>query len=350
MTARVDEPESNNFTVLRLILALMVVFGHFKLLSGTQVPPFPFNLSDAAVDAFFVVSGFLIAGSFDRSRTVRSFYTRRVFRLLPMYVFVVVVQTGVLMALQPAGPFSAPEATVRYLIANLSFANFLQYDIGGVLHGLHVPGINPSLWTLKIELGFYFVVPAICWAFRRWGWPVLAVIFVASAAYAEAMLQLGLARWAKQLPGQLQFFAVGMALYYFGQKIRVSVPVAAVVSAGFLAVWTRFDPMPPAICPLVVGAFVFCFALRLPLAPMRSDMSYSVYLLHGPLIQTLILLGLFQDQAWMLGVIVITVLSVSFVTEHLIERPGIELGKQLSRRMARPPPVGAAAGIATVPR
>src|SRR6266516_5278871 len=78
------EDETNNFTLLRLLLALMVVFGHFKLLSGTAFPPFPFNLADAAVDSFFVVSGYLIAGSYERTRSLWSFYVRRVFRLYPM--------------------------------------------------------------------------------------------------------------------------------------------------------------------------------------------------------------------------------------------------------------------------
>lgn len=44
------EEETNNFTLLRLLLALSVVLGHFKLLSGTAYPHFPFNLADAAVD------------------------------------------------------------------------------------------------------------------------------------------------------------------------------------------------------------------------------------------------------------------------------------------------------------
>ncbi len=350
MTGRADEEDGNNFTLLRLLLALMVVFGHFRLLSGTPRPPFPFNLADAAVDSFFVVSGFLITGSLERSRGVLAFYTRRVFRLLPMYVFVVLAQTMIMVSLLPGGPLSALHDTARYLVVNLAFANFLQYDIGGVLHGLHVPGINPSLWTLKIELGFYLIVPAVYLAVRRWGWGALLAVFVASAAYDAAALHLGYIRYARQLPGQMQFFAVGMALYLYGRKIRVSAPLACLVSASFLAIWTLFDPMPPAICPLVVGAFVFCFALRMRVVAMRSDMSYSVYLLHGPMIQTLILLGLFQARLWMLGAIVTAVLGLAFAAEHLIERPGIELGKRLSRRVARPRPLAPAPGIVVVPR
>ena len=38
MNPRSDET-ANNFTLLRVLLALMVVLGHFKLLSGTAYPP-----------------------------------------------------------------------------------------------------------------------------------------------------------------------------------------------------------------------------------------------------------------------------------------------------------------------
>ena len=88
------EDETNNFTLLRLLLSLAVVLGHFKLLSGTQYPPFPFNLADAAVDCFFVVSGFLIALSYARTHGLWSFYVRRFFRLYPMYACIVLIQAG----------------------------------------------------------------------------------------------------------------------------------------------------------------------------------------------------------------------------------------------------------------
>ena len=180
------EADDNNFTVLRLVLALMVVLGHAKLLSGTAWPQFPFNLADAAVDAFFVVSGFLITGSYQRCHGLWSFYVRRIFRLYPMYLCIVLAQTVAMLLLLPGGPFSEAAATLRYVVANALLANFVQYDIGGVLDGLRNPGINPSLWTLKIEIGFYLIVPAICAATQRWGPRVLVAIFCGSVATARS--------------------------------------------------------------------------------------------------------------------------------------------------------------------
>ena len=327
------EDETNNFTLLRLLLSLAVVLGHFKLLSGTQYPPFPFNLADAAVDCFFVVSGFLIALSYARTHGLWSFYVRRFFRVYPMYACIVLIQAGIMLALLPGGPFSEPHATLRYVVTNLAFANFLQYDIGGVLSGLRNPGINPSLWTLKIELGFYLIVPLIFVAVRRWGFKSLVLIFLASVAYNVVALHFGDDRYAKQLPGQLQFFVVGMALYLYARDFRVPTWVFPIVAVLFLAAWTWIHPIPPGIRPLLVGAFVFCFALCTPVLPMRTDMSYSVYLVHGPLIQTMLLLGLFRDEPLYLVGVVATVLALSFVAEHLVERPGNEFGRRLSVRL-----------------
>ena len=87
------------------------------------------------------------------------------------------------------------------------------------------------------------------------------------------------------------------------------------------------------------GAFVFSFALCTPVVRMRSDMSYSVYLVHGPLVQTLILLGVFQDTLGMLAAVVLAVLILAFIGERLVERPGNEFGRRLSSRIAPRAPV-----------
>jgi peptidoglycan/LPS O-acetylase OafA/YrhL len=331
--------DRNNFTLLRLTLALMVVLGHSKLLSGTGWPVFPFNLADAAVDSFFVVSGFLITGSYARCYGLWAFYVRRVFRLYPMYLFIVLAQTAVMLALLPGGPFSEPHATLRYVAANAMLANFMQYDIGGVLAGLHNPGINPSLWTLKIEIGFYLIAPFIYLAARRWGWRVLALIFLASVLYSVVLRHFGEARLARQLPGQLQFFVTGMALYMYGQQLKPRPWQSILIAALFFTVWTFGHPIPDGIRPLLVAAFVYSAAFGMPPVRLRTDLSYSVYLLHGPLIQTLVLLGLFNDNPIFIAGVVTVVLAVAFVTERTIERPATEFGRLLSLRLGRPVPI-----------
>jgi peptidoglycan/LPS O-acetylase OafA/YrhL len=329
--------DNNNFTLLRNLLALAVVFGHFKLLSGTPAPAFPFNLADAAVDSFFVVSGYLITGSYERTRGLAPFYLRRLFRLYPLYACAVLVQTVVMMLLLPGGPFSAPHSTLRYLGFNLFFMNFAQYDIGGVLSGLPNPGINPSLWTLKIEIGFYLIVPVICAAVRQWrGW-VLAAIFVASVAYDLVLSHLGHEVAAKQLPGQMQFFVVGMGLWMYGRQLRVHPGIAWAVCFAFLACWTFLSPIPAGVRPCVVGAFVYCFAVCLPASRLQFDMSYDIYLVHGPLIQTLLVLGLFSDSLAGLTGVVVAVLMIACVAERFVERPGNEFGRTLSARVGRRP-------------
>jgi peptidoglycan/LPS O-acetylase OafA/YrhL len=339
MSRRYSESE-NNFTLLRLLLALMVVLGHFKLLSGTAKPDFPFNFAGAAVYCFFVVSGFLIALSYERSHDLGAFYVRRIFRIYPMYVCVVLVQTAILLSLLPGGPLSAPEETLRYLATNLLMANFLQYDIGGTLNGLPTAGINPSLWTLKIELGFYLIVPLIIMAVRRWGWQVLAIIFLGSVAYEIVTTQLADERFARQLPAQLQFFVVGMAFTYLREPIRLPPAATILITAGFLISWSYLRYIPPGISPIIVGAFVYAFAFCTPVIPMRHDLSYSVYLLHAPLLQTLILLHLFRDNLLFLAGVLVTVLSYAALSEIAVERPGITFGHKLARMVQRRVPVG----------
>src|SRR5438128_2715548 len=98
-----DREADNNFTILRLVLALMVVFGHFHILAGAHAPPWPFNYAAAAVDCFFVVSGYLVSHSFDRDSDFQRFYLRRFFRIYPLYIVVVAVQTVILASLAPGG-------------------------------------------------------------------------------------------------------------------------------------------------------------------------------------------------------------------------------------------------------
>lgn len=337
----------NNFTPLRLLLALLVVFGHFQLLAGVTHPPWPFGYAGAAVDCFFVVSGYLVSNSFDRDPSLKRFYLRRFFRIYPLYLMVVLAQTAVFFCLATDGSGATGRSLLRYFLVNAAFANFLQYDVGdGVLSGVANPSLNPSLWTLKIEFGFYLLLPFLWRAVERWGAVLLAVVFALSAAYYWAWVEAGHAELARQLPGQLQFFILGVAAYRYRREIlpRRTVGILFTVALALLLT-ALLGARPPVVYPLVVGAFAGLAALATPRLRLRRDISYGVYLLHGPLIQLSLLMGVYRPGWTGLVATIALLVPLALVCEHLVEAPGIATGRWLGRWTGG----GAAAGQRPLP-
>ena len=324
--------KQNNFTIVRVMLATLVMLGHFKILAGSPTP-FLFSFADLAVEAFFVVSGFLVAGSFDRMPVLVPFYLKRFFRIYPLYFFVVVAQALAMLAFFSNELGEIAISALRYLGVNLIFANFLQHDIGGLLANSPNPGINPSLWTLKVEVGFYLIVPFVHRLVKRFGWSVLGVIFFASTIYFLHYRSVN-AELAKQLPGQLRFFVVGMAFFYYGRKLQLSRKV------GWAAFLLCLSPLmfknlglSAVLHPLAVGFVVFFATMRLPPIQFKSDISFGIYLIHGPVIQLLILSGYYVDSWFCLLAVCAFVVLLACLADHLIERPGIKIGARLVRKL-----------------
>ena len=90
----------NNFDLLRLLFAGTVCLVHSYELSGfQQIGWITSVLSSAvAVKAFFVVSGFLIFMSFERSSSLASYARKRIRRIYPAYFTVVMLCAVFLVA------------------------------------------------------------------------------------------------------------------------------------------------------------------------------------------------------------------------------------------------------------
>ena len=330
---KVANHTDNNFTAFRLLLALLVVLGHFEVFAGIKSPPWPFSYASTAVDCFFVVSGYLVTTSFDRDPSLYRFYVRRFFRIYPLYLAVIILQAIVLASIAPGGPLANAGSMLSYLFFNAIFANFAQHDIGGVLTGLVDPSLNASLWTLKIEFGFYLILPFLWRLVERGGAKVVAGIFILSAIYYELLWNAGQFEFAKQLPGQLQYFVLGIAAYKYRNKLRLGRTPALFTTIALAAAVTAMQRTHPMfIFPIVVAALVVVATLYAPRVRMETDISYGVYLLHAPTIQLSLLFGLYRPELAGLLAIVAIVIVLSLVVERLIERPGIDIGRRLSRR------------------
>ncbi|MEZ5692237.1 MAG: acyltransferase [Rickettsiales bacterium] len=322
----------NNFTILRLILASLVVFGHFRVLPGLPSPHI-YSYADFAVDAFFVVSGYLVYGSFVNSPKIGGFYIKRFFRIYPLY-FTVIITQAITMFYLLGGDVTIKE-TVKYLASNLVFANFLSPDMGGLLSNAHNPAINASLWTLKIEVMFYMIVPFLYWLLRKYTITLIVAIYVLSTIFAATCQHYGMDTLAKQLPGQMRFFIMGIALYHYQDKIQINHKMAFITALILFTICSLRHDLPIMfIYPALMGFLVFICALRLPVFLIKYDISYGVYIIHAPLIQISLLLGFFENSIGFLAALFILIYSLAFCVEKTIEIPMVKLGKKLSKQFS----------------
>lgn len=323
---------TNNFDLLRLLFAGAVCLVHAYQLSGyQQLAWLNESLSSAvAVKGFFVVSGFLIFMSFERSSSILSYAKKRARRIYPAYFTVVMLCAIGLLAVsskEAADYFSF--AWIKYILANLSFLNFLSPTLPGVFEINKLSAVNGALWTLKIEVLFYLCVPLFVFLFRRFGHlPIITMVYLLSAAYAILFSWMaertgsGLYQeLGRQLPGQLAYFMAGAFFYYYlplferraGYFVSVAIPLLVVDS---------FWPL-PLLEPFALGSLVIFFALFLFIGNIGKygDFSYGVYILHFPIIQSFVHFGYLADHPWLFLLAVVISTSLAAVAMwHLVEK------------------------------
>ncbi len=327
-----DIPYKNNFDLLRLVLAFTVCLAHVGDVSGVQVffPLGRFFYSGVAVDCFFVVSGFLIFRSYERSSSLFSYLNKRVRRIYPAYLTVVLLCAFGLPLLATADLYFSRE-WFSYLFANLFFLNFLQPDLPGVFSRQVMQTINAPLWTIKVEVMFYLSIPLIFLLFRFGKkWLVLCLLYAASIGYSALLLHLfhtnGLEiylKLEKQLPGQLAFFLGGGGIYLYFSFFKQHWWKLLIPSLLFLAL--QGESLLPALYPITLAISVISFALCLPYLGnwgKYGDLSYGVYIFHFPLVQLFTWSGYLQATPWRsFCFLILSILLTAACSYHLIERP-----------------------------
>lgn len=338
MTDALKKKPYNNFVLLRLIVALWVLISHYKVVGGaTLLDTISFS-PEFRVAGFFVVSGYVIIASFEKLPVVKSFYAKRFFRLYPLYGLVILLQTIFMSLFFMDNITEQIPSITKYFFVNMIMLNFLQYDIGGLLANAKNPGINPSLWTLKIEVMFYAIVPLLSWFFHKFRWQGLIVLFVASSIFNQYLIETGHPQLAKQLPGALRYIVVGMALYYYRNNYTLSVSLAWLfILSAFIVLTFHNQNVPQFLYPIFIGLIVIFFATKVPCPRPKVDLSYGVYLVHAPLIQFSILLGVFQDNIWFLTALISVSMIIAYFGYRYIELPCVALGRKISKYAAMTP-------------
>lgn len=342
-TTRTRLPE-NNLDVLRAIAVIMVLVDH-TIESLYAHTPSAIWLGQAGVQLFFVHTSLVLMSSLERDGApgnagwIKRFYIRRALRIYPLVWAVIVL---VLLFKIPRGlmPALYEASTLATIVANLA----LLQDIAGF------PNLLVVMWSLPIEVQMYVVLPLLYLVARsRNSWPMLAM-------FALALLSLFVYRWGSNtnhiLPGLwrlpvLQFapsFVLGVLAYHLLRKRTNSGVITSLAWVPLIVIATAITtPLATGPDTLWLPRIMLCAALALGIPLIRDSAptaltrtahtvavySYGIYLLHMPALR--FGFSYLKNQPmplqWIafIGALIIG----CYLGHHLVEKPGIALGKRL---------------------
>ena len=339
----------NNVTELRLLFAASVMISH----AATLLDPEGYRLlrtilnSEAAVQGFFILSGYLVCGSYDRLLSARVFYARRFMRIYPAYFVAVMlfIALGIGQAIVLGNTVRWADLPI-YLVANLTTLNFLKPSVDGVFAGNPITIVNGALWSIKVEVMFYLLLPLLYHIGRRYSFLLLTLAMITAGAIwwptltwiAGAYGETVPLSFKFQLPGQLHYFGLGIALFARSKGListATTVLIVAFAIALLLAVNAGQEAIQALALVLIIGTVSVLPQVKDLLG--GQDISYGIYLCHFPLIQLAIAAGL-GELPFLVYLASIVLLSVGYglLSWRLIERPALHSKKAASTAPARP--------------
>ncbi len=328
---------NNNFDFLRLIFALLVLISHSYPLSGSlvenqwiyQITKGQIELSNIGLNGFFIISGYLIFQSLERSKTIISYLWKRVLRLFPA-LFVVLLLTLCL------APF-VYESNIPYLQNNQVFSylprNLILYDLQFGIKGVfdnnpYTSAINGSLWTICYEFSLYLLLGILFFIKNK---KVQFVLLLAAFVFMFFGYNFLMKKyWTIYLFGMqvLHFFNLGtffVAGAFLGVakienvKNKVGLLFLVILLIVLVLQFNFYHATKHILLTLLVVLFGLVAIYPISKISMLGDLSYGIYIYSFPIQQTLMYYFKLNTNALILYSVLISMVF-GFLSWHLIEK------------------------------
>ena len=351
----------NNFNLVRLFAAVLVLVSHSWPLSGTPGEPLErfagFSLGHLGVDIFFVVSGFLVTGSL-LARPLPSFLRARALRIFPALfanAFGTALVIGPLVTALPLDRYFGAWDTWRYALQNsVTWPLGVRWWLPGVFPANPGgPAVNGALWSLPWELTMYAMLACLGFLWLRArasdppreaggerpagrsARPVPRPLRVAVFALAGAAALAHGVNEAFSLTTRFELvqgfrlvalFFGAAALQLVSDRVPLRAPLALAALAA-LPVVLALKGAWLALYPVALGYLVTWLALVpggvLRLYNRLGDYSYGFYLWQFPLQQWIVLRRPETSQPELVLLSAPAALAVAALSWHLVEAPAL---------------------------
>ncbi len=363
MSTRTMPPKTghvNNFDSLRLIFAVLVILSHSFPLTRASNATEPLSVlthgqitfGNISVWAFFVISGFLITQSWQRSPKVVKFLRRRVGRIYPGFAVAGALTALVVVPLAVDPGASHHVSILSYVLNTLRLQIFATPPV--FVHNPMANALNGSLWSVPYEFWCYLGVMTLGLTGLLRRKSVVVALFV---AVLGLHLYMDITGWAPagsflgQIFGYPPFWATVLPFYLAGTLFQIygGYPLLRrpwMAAAAVVLIASNFLPHGLALTMPICGSYLLMGLAYLPwLHPLNlgrfGDFSYGTYLYAFPIQQFLVQhahgqitpLTLFAEATPL-------TLLAGALSWHLVERHFLQRSSQLKHEgLAIPSPV-----------
>lgn len=327
----------SGFDYMRLSLSVFVVLSH--TLNVSYGMDYTVNAWQSGLGfffkpilpMFFLLSGFLVAGSLLRCKTLISFLTLRALRIYPALAVEVVLSAlllGPILTDIPLSEYFTSHEFFRYL---LNVTGHISYELPGVFLENPTPRIvNQQLWTVPYELYCYLTISIISLFGLRKNNSVIFLaifsiflLFVFRAYFTDSPI-FGVNTMPTTGKGLILYFLTGVAFFLLRDKIRASRTVLLLSTTSAPLILYFFPAGDFLALPLIgyTTAYLGSTNFRRIFILKYADCSYGIFL-YGFVVQQTVA-NLFQwSHQWYWNAVISVPASIviGLISWELIEKP-----------------------------
>ena len=333
---------------LRAIAVGAVILYHAQItIFGYQ----PFRGGFIGVDIFFVISGYLITSIILKELVTtgtfsfKHFYERRVRRILPALLFVMLV------SLPFAWMYLLPSSFVDFsksILYSLGFSSNFYFHYSGQQYGAESQLLKPFLhtWSLSVEEQYYILFPIVLLiTFKYFRNHLLTILVIgliislqiadfASRNYSSANFYFLHTRMWELLAGSiLAYFEITLGHRSKNKTLNLILPSVGLFLIGNFIIFFNdriFHPSFFTLSPIIGVCFIIWFSSKNGLITKILStklfvgiglISYSLYLWHYPIFAFARIIDIFQKGLFVNLLLVIIILVLSIFSYYFIERP-----------------------------
>jgi peptidoglycan/LPS O-acetylase OafA/YrhL len=290
------------------------------------------------VPAFFFVSGFLIYASYLKSNNLKDYFKNRLLRLMPALILITIFSVALVLFVK--GYRFGIDNYQNILIWFIAQVSLGQAYNPSIFRDIGVGVINGSLWTITVEIMFYFFVPIIVFMEKYVKCTVLFLFSLSFIIYTAGenlfgfnfILGKSLFEFLSLTPivwGWM--FLTGVLAYKYFEKIKqlskyfIFVPCVMIVMVfinadnDLVRVSTNNLGL---IYFVMYAATIMYLAFETQYIKLNFDISYGVYIWHMVMVNVFLSIDVRNPF-----LVVLLTLFIAFFSWYAIEKPSLKLKK-----------------------